>query len=69
MPVLIAMLHALPVLLVGVLFQSKELTVVAGVIMAVIGISSGSPDHAVLDLAAVLFGTYVTLQGIKGSSN
>lgn len=59
--VLIMLLHALPVFLIGILSQSRGLLLLAALISAGIGILSGNPRYAGLDLIAVVAAYWLTV--------
>ncbi len=68
MSLILALLHAIPVLLAGAFFRSKTAVWIASIIMIIVGVSSGSPAFAAADILAVILGSVFAL-GLCRSSN
>ena len=51
---LICLAHAVPVWVVGIWFRSKGVTLVTAILSAVVGVLTGGPVFAILDLLAIV---------------
>jgi hypothetical protein len=67
MALILALLHAIPVLIAGGVFRSKSAVWIVSIIMILIGVFTGSPAYAAADIIAVTFGSYVALGMCKTS--
>lgn len=63
--ILIALLHAVPVLVVGAVKRSKIWLAVTAMIAGVIGVVTGSPAYAAVDLLAVAVAFFVGISYIN----
>ncbi len=61
----IALLHAIPVLVVGVFTRSKIWLAVTAMIAGVIGVNAGNPAYAPVDLVAVAVAFFVGISYIN----
>jgi hypothetical protein len=61
MLILIALALALPIVAIGVIFKSRKAVIFAALIMAGIGLATGNPYFAGIDVVAVIGGSFLAL--------
>lgn len=64
----IALLHALPVLVIGLASENRSKTINAAVFMGFLGVITGNPAYILIDLLAVVVACWVCLANIKEPS-
>lgn len=65
---LIALLHALPVLVIGLASENRSKTINAAVFMGSLGVITGNPAYILIDLLAVVVACWICLSNIKKPS-
>jgi hypothetical protein len=62
MVLFIAIGLALPVILSGIIFRQKKVTLFAAIIMAGVGVATGNPHYIMADLIGVVAGYFIGIQ-------
>jgi hypothetical protein len=65
---LIALLHALPVLVIGLGSENRSKTINAAVFMGFLGVITGNPAYILIDLLAVVVACWFCLANMEGPS-
>ena len=63
----IALVHAVPVFLTGLISKKVRAVLITACVMAVVAFSTGSSKFIVWDLAAIALAAYATIEMLKRS--
>jgi hypothetical protein len=64
MILIIALLHAIPIILVAALFNSRKAVWLAATVMSVVAMVTGASAYTAMDLIGVGLGTWVCLSNM-----
>ncbi|GIZ51121.1 hypothetical protein [Noviherbaspirillum aridicola] len=64
--IIIALLHAVPVLIAATWFKTKSAVFITAALMAVFGFATGGPAYGFIDLLGTSVGVWLSLKMVGG---